>query len=326
MTRSAINLPCLGRTLNADCSAGSISHLVAGRSITSGFPRRMMRMKHVRTFAHLAASSTSATFRSGWQPLPLLQCSGLEAFKDEALKPARPVLIPKAFHLPAARTWLLPGDTPMLNHSYLAPFADTTLVPLELTRGPHGQADSFQRVPLAPLSLFLAYAALPAQERSERRFYIAQAPLSALPHTLQADFPTPHLVREAGSGDVYGTSLWMGMGGSCTPLHRDPNPNLLVQLAGKKRVRLVEDSVGRGILERVRRSSGTGIARGNNVRGDEMMKEERTQLEWEMWENEDAKGWEGTVDANDGVFIPTGWWHAIRGEHEGLNVSVRTFR
>ena len=279
-------------------------------------------MNYARIYSHLATSSPPAISQFKWKPLSQLQHPDLETFRTQALAPSRPLLIPKAFQLPAAKTWLLPTSVPTLNHSYLSLHADTAFVPMELT---HSSAKSpfFQRVSSAPLSLFLAYAALPPAERGERRFYIAQAPLSALPRALQADFATPSLVRESGSGDVYGTSLWIGIDGSYTPLHRDPNPNLLVQVAGKKRVRLMEESEGRSVLERVRRRAGTRVDGGPHVRGEEMMKDERAQLEWEVWENKDAQGFEGTIDANDGVFIPSGWWHAIRGEEEGLNISVR---
>ena len=217
---------------------------------------------------------------------------------------------------------MLPTLPPSLNRPHLAPYADATFVPLELTSP---SPPFFQRVGSAPLSLFLAYADQPAPERAERRFYVAQAPLNALPQALSSEFPAPRLVREAGQGDVYGTSLWMGMGGSSTPLHRDPNPNMLVQVAGNKTARLLRAREGQQVLEKVRHRLGLPGDEGGRFRGDEMMREEKTLLEHEIWAiTSSLGGIEAHLEPGDGLFIPPGWWHAIQSRGEGLNLSVCT--
>ncbi|RMD44720.1 hypothetical protein DV735_g392, partial [Chaetothyriales sp. CBS 134920] len=86
--------------------------------------------------------------------------------------------------------------------------------------------------------------------------YLAQCPLTSLPDVLQADLPTPELVLKAGKGDVYASSLWLGHASAATaaytPLHRDPNPNLFLQLAGCKEIRLLPPEVGDVLFDAVR--------------------------------------------------------------------------
>lgn len=160
------------------------------------------------------------------------------------------------------------------------------------------------------------------------RVYLAQASLSDLPAKLRDDVPTPELVQ-VGKGDIYGTSIWLGQAPTYTPLHRDPNPNLFVQLAGTKRVRLFQPDVGRAIFADVQRMiGGTASA---TMRGAEMMEgEERKILEEVVWGKEGEAtdelvrqmGWECKVHSGDGLFIPKGWWHSIKGVGEGMTGSV----
>ncbi|KAF3000327.1 hypothetical protein E8E13_009320 [Curvularia kusanoi] len=144
------------------------------------------------------------------------------------------------------------------------------------------------------------------------RMYLAQHSLADLPASLQADVPTPALLSQLGRGDIYASSLWMGRPPTRTPMHRDPNPNLFVQLAGQKIVRLLRPDVGRGVYERARLNAG-GSGRAN-MRGEEMMAGAEMQaLEGAVWGEQDeaAVGFEAEMSAGDGLYIPLGWWHAV---------------
>ncbi|TGO48035.1 hypothetical protein BCON_0254g00070 [Botryotinia convoluta] len=170
----------------------------------------------------------------------------------------------------------------------------------------------------APFSLFLS-ATHPA---CSLPLYIAQAQIADLPTELQRDLPTPKLVKEAGKGDVYDANIWMGISTSYTPLHKDPNPNLFIQLVSKKRVRLFPPAVGVGIYHNVQQSIGaSGIA---SMRGEEMMEgPERSLLEDHVWgEKVIDQGFEVEVGPGDALFIPKGWWHSIRSSESGINASV----
>jgi hypothetical protein len=162
---------------------------------------------------------------------------------------------------------------------------------------------------------------------SKPSIYLAQASLSDLPRSLLEDLPTPHLVAHAGKGDVYDTSIWLGHAPTYTPLHRDPNPNLFVQLAGRKQVRLFNPDSGAAIFHHVQ--TRIGRAASATIRGADMMQgAEREALEravWGPWTDDafcEAKGLQCEVGPGDGLFIPKGWWHSIKGLGHGMIGSV----
>lgn len=274
-----------------------------------------------------------------WRALPILANPSVDEIRQKAFLVSRPVqftLDDLESSLPAAARWFAPTQagaastsaattTTGLNDEYLSPHG-STLVPLELTSG--GGA-MFKRAE-APLSLFIEYCRMALVAGSEdspptSRFYLAQAPISRLPQPLRDDLPIPHIVQHAGAGDVYDANVWMGLAPTSTPLHRDPNPNFFVQLAGTKVVRLVSPDQGDVIFDRVQtqlRQSGSKTFRGTEM----MVGRERELLEGEVWgygdEESMAEGYEVALDAGSGVFIPQGWWHSIRGVGFGVTASV----
>jgi ribosomal protein L16 Arg81 hydroxylase len=116
----------------------------------------------------------------------------------------------------------------------------------------------------------------------------------------------------------------MGRPPTRTPLHRDPNPNLFVQLAGKKTIRLMKPEVGRFLYESVRQKV-HGAGGDANMRGEEMMQGgEMEGLENAVWDKDvkgdvaAATGVETTLRSGDALYIPYGWWHAVRGVGHGV--------
>jgi hypothetical protein len=98
---------------------------------------------------------------------------------------------------------------------------------------------------------------------------------------------------------------------------------MFVQLAGQKVVRLLKPDVGRAVYERARLHAG-GAGRAN-MRGEEMMAGVEMQaLESAVWDGEDgaAEGFDAELSTGDGLYIPLGWWHAVRGTGTGANASV----
>jgi hypothetical protein len=70
------------------------------------------------------------------------------------------------------------------------------------------------------------------------------------------------------------------------------------------------------------RAGGGGRA---NMRGEEMMVGGEMQaLEEAVWDGRDeaVEGVEAQLSAGDGLYIPLGWWHAVRGTGIGANASV----
>ena len=201
----------------------------------------------------------------------------------------------------------------------------------------------------APLSLLLS-ASCPVEDSGSTSpslpgLYIAQAQLADLPAELRVDIPVPTVLanlyaealnqpgnkRKGPSADIYGTSLWLGTPTTFTPLHKDPNPNLFVQLRGSKVIKLLPPKVGAEIYGRVQRKIQADMAQGGvnggAIRGDEMMQgREKWELHEEVWgDGADKFGEEADVvvlKEGDGLFIPKGWWHSVKSAGEGVNGSV----
>lgn len=165
----------------------------------------------------------------------------------------------------------------------------------------------------APLDLFLnALEYNLSSAKLVTQIYIAQVPLNELPAVLQEDLPAPEIVKSAGKGDIYNSSIWLGLEPTYTSWHRDPNPNLFSQLHSSKKVRLLPPNAGQAVFRQVQAQLGRS---GNaHIRGYEMMYgEEREALHEAIWsESAPAEIQETRLDAGDSLFIPKGWWHSIK--------------
>ena len=291
--------------------------------------------RHRPTYQHSTILGRSFSSVPEWRPLRRLDDGVLENFRVQAFIPSDPALLPRGHFLgiTAIEKWFLYSqkdvDIAAIHKAYLSQFGNS-IVPLEFTRlfsdPANVQADSsFQRAD-APLQIFLDWAEY-AQVETLERLYLAQASFGCLPERMIRDLPTPELVTNAGTGDIYDTNIWMGIPPTYTPLHRDPNPNLFVQLAGRKILRLLPPDAGEKMFAQVQTFLGQ---RGSAVfRGEEMMKgEEKRLLENLIWSDAPPSheigtfGYEAHVDRGDGLFIPKGWWHSIKGVGKGVTGSV----
>jgi len=238
-----------------------------------------------------------------------------------------PTVFPKIFaNTPAIRKWFTPLKSNEsfhgLNVSYLSQHG-SAMVPLELTRYNTSEPDGRQRTSFerfeAPLSLLLAQMSQPDNSLD---LYLAQCPLDLLPSELRADLPhAPSMLSHIGRGDIYASSLWMGRPPTITPLHRDPNPNLFIQLAGRKVIRLMRPEQGRALYDQSRSDKGHA-----HMRGEEMMVgEEMERLQEAVWNDSSSYpmgGVEAELESGHALFIPQGWWHAVQGYGPGANASV----
>jgi hypothetical protein len=265
--------------------------------------------------------------RHHYQSLNNLENGTLETFQKQCFQPEQPAILPRGTFtdLPAISQWFksFPTNKTCLNTSYLREHGGDAFVPLELTDSAT-EGQSF-RAFHAPLSLFLDW--IDTETAPSTRLYLAQCQLLDLPPILRADFPTPFLVSRAGKGDVYDTNVWIGHPPTYTPLHKDPNPNLFVQLAGQKVVRLLAPKEGQAVFAAVRGQLGkSGGQEAAAFRGEEMMQGgERALLDEMVWGASVDSGFEARLEAGDGLFIPKGWWHSIKGVGEGVTGSVSTF-
>ncbi|KFH41126.1 JmjC domain-containing protein F-like protein [Hapsidospora chrysogenum ATCC 11550] len=169
----------------------------------------------------------------------------------------------------------------------------------------------------APLKLLAKALEFNREQRQQSLqpilLYIAQSSISDLPPALQNDLPTPQLVQQAGNGDVYNSSIWLGTEPTYTPLHRDPNPNLFYQLCSRKVVRLLPPELGDRVFFEVQVQIRQQAS--SRIRTTEMMEgAERAVLHEAVWANEklDDKVHEAELGVGDALFIPKGWWHSVK--------------
>lgn len=295
--------------------------------------------------------------------VPTLPDTTVETFRQHAFEPAVPALLPKGCQadMPAVNKWFQQTTfrreasvenklfLTMYSTEYLSRWRSATF-PMEITNN-----DEFVRIENT-MGFFLdfvyasdstfthakqSYSNIYAEPNSSTqgtgadpppsahptptaRIYIAQASLSDLPPLMRADLPTPELVLKAGKGDIYDSSIWLGQAPTYTPLHRDPNPNLFVQLGGKKIVRLYAPRVGNAIFSKVQEQIGGSASA--TMRGEEMMQgKEKELLETEVWSDSQDTidgAWQAELDAGDALFIPKGWWHSVKGVGDDMNGSV----
>lgn len=224
--------------------------------------------------------------------------------------------------LPIFQAWL--RESRAYGQSYLPTIIDAIIQSSNEAQESPNNASNFQQFS-APLSLIMSACqfnntqAHPSQRVTH--LYVAQSDINHLPEPLSQDVPVPDLVRHAGKGDIYSSSIWLGLQPTYTPLHRDPNPNLFCQLVGRKKIRLMKPSQGDDTYARIRREL---KSHGNSrFRGTEMMGgRERELLHCAVWENEAVS--EVFLNPGDALFIPTGWWHSVAssGDNGALNASV----
>lgn len=259
-----------------------------------------------------------------------LRTWNLEEFRQKAFEPQLPAQLPRQTEtsIAAQHDWFVSeaakgGDDQLHTFSLKqVPWEKyhDILVPLELTMK-HQTGSTFSQMQ-APLGVFLHWMEQ-ATDDSSQQLYLAQCHISDLPQSLRDDVPTPDIVHKAGKGDVYDASLWIGLAPTYTPLHRDPNPNLFMQLAGRKVVKLFPPDVGASIFAEVQEKLGRNAS--STFRGEEMMQgPEKELLEREVWNRQDLRAdeFEATLDHGEALFIPLGWWHSVKGVGKGVTASV----
>jgi mannose-6-phosphate isomerase-like protein (cupin superfamily) len=267
------------------------------------------------------------------QPVPILKPPSLTEFQKSYFQPELPCAFPPSHFcdIPAISAWfkphkLFPKTEKSINIEFFGDILAEkgrwdVLVPLEFTEILDDGRQTFDRRYL-PFNIFLQYLA--GDNCSERSvIYLAQEQLLLNFPALGEYVPPPEYVKKAGKGDIYDVNIWMGFSGRThTPLHKDPNPNLFVQLAGRKKIRLFPPEVGREMMNVYHRGGDISFRTGDEM----MIGEHKDKINQVVWGNGlthfEARGFEAEVRSGDGIFIPKGWWHAVNGIGGGVGNSV----
>ncbi|KAJ5149361.1 hypothetical protein N7448_000939 [Penicillium atrosanguineum] len=274
--------------------------------LSTDLPRSTLCPLRERSSRNFSASSADR-----YRSLEPLEDASVDTFRTKCYAPEQPAILPRSkFNdLPALKNWFqsctpssgAPSQpTTRLNIEYLQKHAGDAFVPLELTETSppnpsgdpgshrHGGTDllSFRQFH-APLTMFLEWMRMADNSPQSSRLYLAQCQLLDLPPVLRRDFPIPDIVAQAGKGDVpcflrFGSN-WARVGG--------------------------KDAAA--------------------FRGEEMMQgQERALLDEMVWStpasagSDGGVGYEAHLGTGDGLFIPKGWWHSIKGVGEGVTASV----
>ena len=152
----------------------------------------------------------------------------------------------------------------------------------------------------ATLAAFLPLLGAPG--RSHPCYFIT----SALPAALLADLPFATIDPEAAS--PHDVTLWAGSGGTRSGLHFDHAGNLLAQIAGHKRVLLAPPSASRHLYPR---PSSHCSSRVDSDAPDTARFPRYAR----------ARFREGVLAPGEVLYIPPGWWHAIRALEPSISVS-----
>ena len=146
--------------------------------------------------------------------------------------------------------------------------------------------------------------------------YMAQVSVHALPEAARQLFaervPT---LAPAGIPPPYRTNVWLGPIGTVTPAHRDPYPNIVVQLLGAKVVRLyTPGDAGMYPFER-----GASLQT-NTSRVDVEAAEIDPQFAAFAERRKDDER-VVTLAPGDALHIPRHWWHHVRATSVSATVN-----
>lgn len=112
------------------------------------------------------------------------------------------------------------------------------------------------------------------------------------------------ILRASGGRDGF---FWMGPKGTLTPFHHDLTNNLLVQVAGRKRVRMVPS---------------WEVPRMANMRH---CFSERQPADWDTGGAGLPRMIECTIDRGEAIFLPIGWWHHVEALDATISMSFTNF-
>lgn len=110
---------------------------------------------------------------------------------------------------------------------------------------------------------------------------------------------------------LWTVNLWIGQNGPKSNLHFDPDPNILVAIQGYKELILIPPQ-------------STPLLYQNHQKGSNKLQSQCNIFSpsHAPWPNLDKVSYyQTTLEPQDGLYIPCGWWHAVRSS-PGINIAV----
>lgn len=233
----------------------------------------------------------------------LMRCRDLpgQAFLDHFYAPGRPVVIEGAIaHWPALAKWT-PG--------YLAQAVGGVEIEYQGGRNEAGDFELAKDRHKRRMA-FDAFVAMIAEGQGNDAYITAynSATNSAAFAPLMADVSpiSEYLTAEPGM-------LWVGPEGTFTPLHFDLTNNLLIQITGRKHVRMVPPSQTRLLYNHRHVFSAVhDLDDPANLAAHPLAKQ--------------VASYDVTLSPGDMLYIPIGWWHQVRSLDFSVMMTCTNFR
>ncbi|KAG8971456.1 hypothetical protein FRC05_011029 [Tulasnella sp. 425] len=291
-----------------------------------GVQNRYLPLDNVQAFSTVAISqatesslSSPATLPLASNPIPSIPAPSLSSFQR---KHSRHPFVIKAY----ASDWPALTNHPWGSPEYLRQVGGRgRVVPVEI--GSDYRTSEWTQE-LMDWEEFLDKIFKPA-ESSQPKLYLAQHSLLRQFPSLQRDMEIPPYVYSAlDSSDDWVTyrppmnderlviNAWLGPQNTMSPAHFDPYFNCFVQVVGRKTVWIAPPSVADFMY-----ASGENVKNTSQV---DVFAEDTASAtrEWpEFARRVVPQAMSVVLEPEDMLFLPPGWWHAMRSEELSFSVS-----
>ena len=238
-------------------------------------------------------------------PIPRLPSPSMHTFQAHLSTSNTPLHLFRTIDWPAHTLWRTPSYLLSLTSS------GTRLVPIELGRTYTSAAWTQKLIPFA--EFMETYILSPHPTTA----YLAQHNLFTQIPALRNDITVPDYCYT--EPPVHGdkeleepvVNAWFGPAGTVSPLHTDPYANILVQVVGRKYLRLY-----RPAAKVYPRGEEGGVDMSNT---SEVDVEDVDHGKFPDFAEEDYV--ECILEPGDAVYIPAGWWHYLRSLEVSFSVS-----